>query len=208
MNNLAYGTQSPEKVAPQIEEKLRKELGSPSNIPYQVEDAGAAGASVGTVLGDMAKGLFGGHADLLFTVVFDISTPFPAQLRASVSRQGVGCHVGLLLYTTQMSKPVKSEVTFEAAKLFGSAKFSGDPEIISRLNAKGEIAKRIGKFSRTESEVGGLTIKTERVAKLMPQDGGALLVISTLPRMTSMGMDASLDAREFMDIAALVRQTL
>src|SRR5436309_12672150 len=99
MNNLAYGNQQPEKVGAQVEEKLRKETGAAGPVPYKVEASGAAATSAATVLGDVTKGLFGGRPDLLFTLVFDLGTPRPAQLRASVDRQGVGCHVDVLLYS-------------------------------------------------------------------------------------------------------------
>jgi hypothetical protein len=172
MNNLAYGTQQQEKVVPQVEEKLRKEVGASSPIAYQVQNSGAAGTSVGTVLGDMARGLFGGRPDALFTITFAINAPRPAQLQASVDRQGVGCHVGALLYSAKLSKPVKGEVTLEAPKMFGASKFTGDAETAAKLNAKGDLLKRLGKLARTESEIGGMTLKLERIVKVVPQEQG------------------------------------
>lgn len=195
MNNLAYNSQQPEKVGAQVEEKLRKETG-------------AAATSAATVLDDVAKGVFGGRPDLLFTLVFDLSTPRPAQLRASVDRQGVGCHVGVLLYSAQLSKPVKGEAVLEAPKMFGGSKFGGDAETAGKLNAKGDLLKRLGKLVRTEAEIGGLTIKAERLVKVAPTGGGSLVLISTLPRPTSMGMDATLDAKEFFDVLAMMEAAL
>ncbi len=207
MNNLAYISQQPDKVAPQVEEKLRKETGASAPILYKVEDQGGT-TSVSSVLSDVARGLFGGRSELLFTLVFEMTEPRRAELRAAVARQGVGCHVGTLLYSIQLAKPVKSEVTLEPPKSFGMAKFTGDAEALAKLNAKGDLLKRIAKFARTESELGGLKIKIERWVKLLPQDNGALLVISTLGRPTSMGLDASLDAKEFFDIAAQIESLL
>jgi hypothetical protein len=208
MNNLAYGNQQPDKVGAQVEEKLRKEIGAAAPVPYQVEAGGAAATSAVTVLGDVTKGLFGGRPDLLFTLVFDLSTPRRAQLRASVDRQGVGCHVGVLLYSAQLSKSVKGEVALEAPKMFGGSKFGGDAETANKLNAKGDLLKRLGKVVRTEAEIGGLTIHAERLVKVAPSDGGSLVLISTLPRPTSMGMDATLDAKEFFDVLAMVEAAL
>jgi hypothetical protein len=208
MNNLAYGSQQPEKVGPQVEEKLRKELGAAAPLPYKVEAAGTGGTTAGTVLADVARGLFGGQANTLFTLVFDLTAPRPAQLRAVVERQGVGCHVGPLLYSAPLSKAVKGEVTLEGPKMFGAAKFTGEADVSAKLNAKGDLLKRLGKLARTESEIGGLTLKMERLVKLAPQEQGALLVVGTLPRSTSMGMDAALDAKEFMDLAALIEGAL
>ena len=208
MNNLAYGSQQPDKVAPQVEEKLRKELAASAAIPYEVETADAGATSAGTVLGDMARGLFGGASDRLFTLIFDIAAPRAAQLRVSVVRQGVGCHVGTLLYSTKLAKAVKGEATLEAPKTFGTSKFTGEAETSSKLNAKGDLLKRLGKLARTESEVGGLTVTSERLVKVVPEEAGALLVVSTLPRTTSMGFDATLDAKEFFDLAGMVEASL
>ena len=208
MNNLIYGNQQPEKVSAQVEEKLRKELGATSPVPFQIESGEAGKTTISSVLGDMGRALVGGHSNLLFALMFDIAAPRPAQLRASVIRQGIGCYVGSLLYSTRLSKPIKSEVTLEPPKTFGSSKFSGDTEAAAKLNAKGDIAKRVGKFARTQSEMGSITVKVDRLFKIVPQDSGSLLVINTLPRMTSMGMDAAMDSKEFMDIAALIEAAL
>ena len=208
MNNLLYGNQQPEKVSAQVEEKLRKELGDTVPVPFQIESGEAGKTTVGSVLGDMGRALIGGHANLLFALIFDIAAPRPAQLRVSVIRQGVGCYVGSLLYSTKLSKSVKSEVTLEPPKTFGSSKFIGDTEAAAKLNAKGDIAKRVGKFARTQSEMGSITVKVDRLFKIVPQDSGSLLVINTLPRMTSMGMDAAMDSKEFMGIAGLIEAAL
>ncbi len=208
MNNLAYGTQQQQKVVPQVEEKLRKEVGSPSPIAYQVQDSGTAATSVGTVLSDVAHSLVGGHANTLFTITFDLSTPHPAKLQVNVDRQGVGCHVGMLLYSAKLSNPVKGEVTLEGPKFLGSCKFTGDAETAAKLNAKGDLLKRLGKLARTESEIGGMTLKQERMVKVTPHEQGSLVMLSTLPRPTSMGMDATLDAKEFLELVRLIEKAL
>lgn len=206
MNNLAYNSQQPDKVGPQVEEKLRKELGASAPLLYQVESGEAGSTSVSSVLGDMGRALVGGKSERLFTLVFDLPAsvaPRAAQLRANVNRQGVGSHVGLLLYSTKLSKPVKGEVT-----LGNKGKFEGDAETAAKLNAKGDLSKRLGKFARTESEIGGLKLKIERLVKIMPREDGTLLVISTLGRTTGMGFDATLDAKEFFDLAGVIEAAL
>lgn len=208
MNNLAYSSQQPDKVAPQVEEKVRKEVAATAPVPYKVEPAGVGDTTAGTVLADAARGLLGGRADTLFTLVFDITAPRAAQLRAVVERQGVGCHVGPLLYSAPIARAVKGEVTLEAPKMLGASKFTGEAEVCAKLNAKGDLLKRLGKLARTEAEIGGLTLKLERLVKLTPREQGALLVIGTLPRATSMGMDAALDVKEFLDLAALIESAL
>ncbi|HTP08318.1 MAG TPA: hypothetical protein VMP08_08715 [Anaerolineae bacterium] len=206
MNNLAYNSQQPEKVGAQVEEKLRKELSASAPLIYQIENGEAGSTSASSVLSDMGHALVGGKSERLFTLVFDLPAsvaPRAAQLCANVNRQGVGSHVGLLLYSTKLDKPVKGEVALEA-----KGKFGGNVETAAKLNAKGDLLKRLGKFARTESEIGGLKLKIERLVRIVPQADDTLLVISTLGRTTGMGFDATLDAREFFDLATMVEAAL
>ena len=59
MSNLAFMGQSPEKISPVVEEKLKKEVGLSEPIPYKVEDQDISKVTVGTMLGDLASTLFG-----------------------------------------------------------------------------------------------------------------------------------------------------
>jgi hypothetical protein len=208
MNNFIYGNQQVEKVAAQIEEKVRKDTGAAAPVPYQVESGEVGKTSVGSVLGDVGRALIGGHTNLLFALVFDIATPRPAQLRAAVIRQGVGCYVGSLLFVIKLPRAVKGEAMLEGPKTFGTSKFMGEAETIGRLNANGDLLKRLGKFARTQAEMGSITVKIDRLVKIAPHDSGALLIINTLPRLTSMGMDATTDAKDFFEIAALIEAAL
>ena len=61
---------------------------------------------------------------------------------------------------------------------------------------------------RSEAEMGSIKVKVARAFKLTPADGGSLLILGTLPRLTSMGMGATTDAREILDIAAAVAAAL
>lgn len=204
MNNLAYGTQQPVKVASQVEEKVRKETGETGPVPYRIESGAANATTAGTVMGDVVRGLFGGNPDLLFTLVFDLPGPQRAQLRADVSRQGIGCHVGKLLYSAYLARPIAGELELEAPRMFGAAKFVGQADAARRFNANGELLNRLAKLSRTEAQIGGLTLKAERVVKLAPSSGDTLVLVGTLPRSTSIGMDAALDAGEFLQLAAMM----
>ncbi len=54
-----------------------------------------------------------------------------------------------------------------------------------------------------------MKIEIKRCFKVVPDPtGGAQLVATTLPRMTKMGMSASTDAKEFLDLVGLVEATL
>ena len=207
MNNLAYTSQDPEKIVPKIEEILRKDLGVDAPISSRISDAAAGKASVGSMLHDAGVALFGGREALLFTVVFEIPSPRPVQLTVQVDRQGVGCHVGTIVFSTRLAKPAPGEVALEAPKTFGSSKFQGEAATAAKLNSSKDLLKRADKFSRTKSDVGG-GIKMDRFFKVGPLESGSILVVGTLPRATGMGTGATTDAKEFMDLAKLIEDLL
>ena len=181
MNNLAYTSQDPATVGAKVEEKVREEVGASAPLQYQVEAGDAGGASVGSVLGDIAGALLGGKDKTLFNLHFDLPHTRPTHLQVSVNRQGIGSHVGLLLYTAKLSRPVFGEVALEEPKFFGKSKFAGDAAVCGKLNSNGELIKRANNFARVESQSGGLTLKSKRCCKIVPHEGGSMLIISTLP---------------------------
>ncbi len=208
MGNLAFGNQKPEDIAPKIEEMLREELGGNSPVPYTVEDAGASKTTIGTLLKEGAGLLFGREEVLLFSVVFQLPGKRPATLNAHVNRQGIGAHAGELLYTAELSKPVKSEISLQPPKFFSGPKFEGDPEKIEKLNANKDLLKQLGKLVRTKANVGGVDISIPFAAIIVPKGNGSILVINTLPRMVAMGFKAAMDAKDFLEIAATIEAAL
>jgi hypothetical protein len=209
MNNLAYNSQKPDTIGPKVEELLRKEIGAPAPISYDVEGGDGKAYGVGTAIGDMGRALFGGRTDVLFNLNFSLTQPRPARLSASVERMGpLGSYVGPLFYSTTLSRPAAGEVTLEPPKTFGNSKFAGEPATAAKLNGNGDLIKRANKFARTESKTGGGTLKMDRLFKVVPQGAGALLLVATLPRITSMGFGAAVDAKDFFEIAAMVEASL
>lgn len=208
MNNLAYTSQDAATVGAKVEEKVREEVGSSAPIKYEVEVGEAGTASFGSMLSDMAGALLGGKDKTLFNLHFDLPAQRPTHLQVSVNRQGVGSHVGLLLYTAQLSKPVFGEVTLEDPKFFGKSKFTGDAAACGKLNASGELIKRANNLARVESQSGGLTLKIKRCCKLVPHEGGSLLIVGTLPRPVKMGFGAAIDAKDFYEIADMIEASL
>jgi len=84
MNILVYNSQDPGVVCPKIAEIVAKELniGEPA---YEMEmpDSPAV-TSAKTVIGDIARVVFGGKTNHLFTVTFKLDKPRPFEIRASV----------------------------------------------------------------------------------------------------------------------------
>lgn len=205
MNNLVYGNQQPEKLAAGVEEIVRKDLGSPAPLPYRMLDVATGKATVGSVLVDIGSVLNSGQVTPLLTVEIALAGAQPATLQAQLIRQGVGAYCGSLLFVFGLAKAISGEVGLEDHKSFGSPKFIGDPNLAARLNGIKDLAKRADKVLRSEADMGSIKVKAPRVFRLSPANGGALLVLGTLPRLTSLNTSATTDAREIMEIAAAVQ---
>jgi len=208
MNNLAYTSQDAAYVGGKVEEKVREEVGATAPLTYQVETGEAGAATIGSFLSDIGCGLIGGKDETLFRFNFDLTQKRPATLQVSINRQGVGSHAGLLMYSAKLAKAIAGEVALEDPKFFGKSKFGGDATAAAKLNANSDLIKRVNDFARVESQSGGLTLKIKRCCKVIPHEGGSMLVVGTLPRPTKMGFGAAIDAKDFFDIADLVEAAL
>jgi hypothetical protein len=206
MNNGGYMSQAADVVGPKVEELVRADLESQTPIPFEIEMGGAGKLTAGGVLSDAAKSFFGGRETLLFTVCFNLQQPRPITLQVPVDRQGVGSHLGALLYTTKLSKPVAGEASLGDPKMFGSSKFAGDAAVADKLNANSELIKRVNKFSRLEWQ--NMHLKAPRMVKVSSVDGAGVFAALTLPRSHAMGMKVSLDVKEFVELAGLVEASL
>ena len=208
MGGFTFISQKTEKVAPKIEQLIRKEIGAGAPLAYTIEDGTAQTASVGSAFRDAATALVGGAAKELFQLDFQLPQPRPASLQVSVCRQGVGSYVGLLLYSSRLAQPVASEVVLEEAGGWGKSKFVGDAAACAKLNAHKDLLKRVNRLARTEWEMSAITVKIKRICRIEPQDGGSLFVVGTLPRPVWFGFSASADAKEFFDVAAMIEAAL
>ena len=208
MNNLAYTSQDPAYIGEKVEEKVREEIGAAVPVPYQVQTGEAGSATIGSFLSDIGNALIGGKDETLFRLNFELAQPRSASLQVSVNRQGVGSHAGLLMYSTKIAKPIAAEVALEDPKFFGKSKFAGDSNAASKLNGNSDLIKRCNDLARVESQSGGLTLKIKRCCKVVPHEGGSMLIVGTLPRPVKMGFGAAIDAKDFFDIADMVEAAL
>jgi hypothetical protein len=207
VNNLVYGNQQPDKIAASVEEIVRKDVGAAGPITYRIVAGDAAATSVASVLADVGHALGSGATTLLLTVELDLPGSRPATLTARILRQGVGCYCGSLLFAVTLGRPTSDEATIEDHKSFGTPRFLGGAAA-GRLNAAKDLAKRVDKVLRTEAEMGSIKVRAPRLFRVMPGETGAVLVLGTLPRLTSMGMGATTDAREVLEIAGAVEAAL
>ena len=206
MNNGAYSTQDAEKLGAKVEEIVRADLELETPVPYEIESAEGAGFTAKGLLSDAVTHLFGGKETLLMTMHYVLQQPRPMEFHVRLVRQGVGCHIGSIFYSTRLSKPVSGEVLLEDPKTFSSSKFKGDAGVADKLNANKDLIKRAGKFSRLEAP--NFKMTAPRLFQVKPGDGGGMLLAATLPRSYGMGFKVSLDVKEFADLAALVEGSL
>lgn len=203
MNNLAYATQDPQKVAPKVEELLRKELGATGPIAYEVEDAGAGDTGAKSVLKDAGTYLFGGSTTRLLTIHFHITQPRPADLDVHLSRQGAGCYAGSLVFSTVTSKRIGGDVSFG-----DDGKFAGDAGAAGKLNASKDVLKKCNAFAVKEGGLTGFEVKFPRLFKIAPNDYGAQIVGATTARSKSMGFSAAFGSKEFFELVSLIEAAL
>jgi hypothetical protein len=210
MNMGAYNSQDPQTLGSRVEELVRSELGLSSAVPFQIIGAqDAKGFTAGSLLSDVATGVFGGKTTLLMSVGFELTQPRVVALQVQLDRQGIGAHLGTLLYSTRLNKPVRGDVTLEDPKTFGTSKFVSpqDPGAAERLSANKDLLKRVNKFARTECP--NFHLKGPRLFQIKPEgDAGSNLVAATFPRSYAMGFKISLDLKEFVDLAGMVEAAL
>jgi hypothetical protein len=208
LNNLVYGNQDAAKLAAGVEEVVRKDVGSAAPLTFRVLEGGSGSATVGSVLIDVSRAMRGTDVAPLLVIELDLPGALPGAVLAALLRQGVGAVTGSLLYVFRLSRTVGGEVGFEDHKSFGTPKFTGDAAAAARLNGAKDLAKRADKVLRSESEMGSVKVKSPRIFKVVPEGGGSVLLLGTLPRLTSMGMSATTDAKEIIEIAGLVDNAL
>jgi len=203
MNNGAYMGQDGQTIAPKVQELLTKDLGAGVPASFTIESVGGGGITAKSILKDMSTTFFGGKAKLLLTIHFDISQPRAMQLDAHMIQQGAGCALGSLAYATAISKRVAGPVS-----LGDDGKFMGDAEAAGKLNARKDLLKKCDAFAVKQGGLAGLELKIDRILKIIPRENGAQAVAVTMPVSKSMGFSASLRAKEFLDLVALLESTL
>jgi len=203
MNNGAYMGQDGQTVAPKVQELLTKDLGAGPSVSFTIESVGVEGITAKSILKDMSTTFFGGKAKLLFTIHFDINQSRAMQLDAHMIQQGAGCALGSLAYATTVGKRVAGPVS-----LGDDGKFMGDAEAAGKLNARKDLLKKCDAFAVKKGGLAGFELKIDRILKIIPRENGAQVVAVTMPVSKSMGFSASLGAKEFLEMVALLESTL
>lgn len=200
---LGSTSQKLEKVGPRIEEHVRKEVGATTPLPYEVEEAGDAGEG-----SPYWREIIGGSAILLCHLHFDVPGPRPVNLRISMNKESMfGCHAGLLLYSTRLSKTVNSNVALADPKFWGPSKFIGDENACEKLNDNNELVTLANLVSRTKYKPGDVTLQIKRLFRISPEESSSLFIVGTLPAKVFGEVD-SLQIKEFFDLASMIEAAL
>jgi hypothetical protein len=224
MNNLVYDSRDPQTVAPKVENLIRKELGAAGPIPYTVANDSP---EVCTITWALRGAPVGSQLQSIFQLNFELPPPRAARLHVSMYELGDGCVAGTTCYSAQLSKPVGGEVALEPPEGFlreaastlhpnphltnaftSSTKFAGDPEVSGRLNANGDLLTLANKLARTDAMFGGRGLRRDPLLKIVPGGQGCLLIVGSLPRAILLGLKATVDSKDFFELAALIERTL
>jgi hypothetical protein len=212
MGAYAFMSQKAETIAPKLERRIRREIGSGAPLSYKVEDGEAHAATAGSLLGDVGAALARKErgAPFLFRLDFQLPAPRPASLRVSVARQGFGSYVASLLYSTQLRKPIAGEVSFEESSDDWRSKprFVGDAATAERLNADRNLIKHVNLLTFPWTQLGSMKISIRRFCTITPAGGGGLLTAAALPRAYWLGFRLTGNAKEFLEVASMIEAVL
>ncbi len=191
MASLSYLGQNPEKIAPRIEELVRKELGAPTPIPYQILPGTSGGATAGSLLSEWAHAQMRmtQQADALFYVHFSLAWPRPFELQISVIRQGLGALVGKCSFAVPMAKPVRGPLSLGQLKLMSARGFSGDPATSARLNANRDLLAKAYGLTVSTSTIGRTKLTISHYLQIQPARSGSLLVVNRLAKALLFSVD-------------------
>jgi hypothetical protein len=206
MTFLLFNTHQPEKIAPKVEELLRKEIGAPVPLAYQILDAGTAGVTRGSLLSDAGSGMLGSKGTELFFLQFALPQPRPFELRVTINRSGIGGYVGQLSYVVRLMKPVDGEISLDSPRWFGlvSSKFLGNAEAVARLNKNGRVVKQANDLAVNSGKAGTIDFSIDYCLKILPHAAGTLLILNTVPVQTKMGLGMTLNLKKVFDFATLL----
>ena len=169
-------SQKPDWIAPRVEAMVRKEIGANGPLPYQILPGASAGATVGSVMADMARSFthLRYQTTLLFYIHFALSWPCPFELQVSVTQQGLGALVGKFAYAVPLNRPVRGVLELQGYS------FVGDPATTARLNSNRPMLAQAHRLARTRSTIGKFRMTIPQCLQILPRNPGSVLVVHRL----------------------------
>jgi hypothetical protein len=235
MSAVTFMTHKPEKIVPEVEKMLRKDLSMERLPACQVLPVESGGVPAGSLLakvpretweqpmtfqmGSTVGGLVGGlisaargssNVEPLYYLYLSLVQPRYMELQAFISKAKLAATVHRLAYVVPLSKPVESQISLEPVKTqaFGTStsSFSGHAETAALLNRDGVLLQLANRLAVTSMVYDRVTLGIERCLMIYPQPTGSLLLLHTLPRM--MMLRWSLWAGEVLELVSAIEAAL
>ena len=122
---MIYASQDLSRVSAAVEERIRKELGVTTPIPYRVTDQTTGETTSSGALGQWLRILWGTSIKWYGMIEFDIPSPRSAKLQARVARSiRNNSLVPSLLYSTMLATNVKAQLWLESPGLLSKSRFA------------------------------------------------------------------------------------
>jgi hypothetical protein len=235
MSAVTFMTHKPEKIVPEAEKMLRKDLGMETAPACRVLSAESGGIPTESLLaevpgemwklpvthhlGSTVQGLAGAmistmrgssNVEPLYYLYFNLARPRPIELQTFISKAKLAATVHRLAYVVPLSKSVESQVGLEPVKMqkvdASISLFSGHAETAARLNHDKTLLKLANQLAVTNRTYDRVTLGIERCLVIYPQPTGSLLLLHTLPRV--MMMRWSWCAKEVLELVSVLEATL
>lgn len=235
MPAVTFMTHKPEKIVPEVEKMLRKDLRVETLPACQVLPAESGGVPAGSLLAEVPKetwelpvtfqmgstvgGLVGGmigmmrgssNVEPLYYLYFKLARPRYIELQAFIAKAKLAATVHRLAYVVPLSKPVGGQVSLEPVKTQGlgtsTSPFSGHAETAARLNRDNALLKLANQLAVARMDYDRQSLGIERCLVIYPQPTGSLLLLHTLPRM--MMVRWSLWAGEVLALVSAIETAL
>ncbi|HZR39384.1 MAG TPA: hypothetical protein VFB12_04665 [Ktedonobacteraceae bacterium] len=204
MSAVTYMTHKSEKIVPDVQKMLSKDLNIAALPPCQVLSPESLGVPyVETLLPTIQ--IVRGKPPLFF-LYFSLTSPRSFELQAFMTHAKLATTVHRLIYAVPLVKPVHGPVTLGEQKMFTTSVFEGDSETAARLNSHSDLLKRANKLAVTSVSYGNVTLTISRYLTIQPQPTGSLLLLHTLPRLLMLRW--TLAAGDVMELASLIEASL
>jgi hypothetical protein len=203
VNNFIYDTQIPSWLGPQVEEVVRRDVGSATALAFEwLDQQKVAPGSAEPHHG--LRHLLGLEWTTIGAVRLRLPWPGVATLTADLVQFGPSTYVGSLRYAIALDRAIDSDATFGRDRR-GAPSFVGGAAA-ERLNQQPDLIKRTSGILRDNFFVGSIWVKGAGCGMTLERsDAGATVRLWTYSRMTDLLLSKpTTDAGEVLEIARIV----
>lgn len=184
LSSLHFASQKPEKIASHVEQAVRRELGVPTSLPYQVLPGTSGGATVGSLFSEWAHSQLhlSQQAAPLCYIHFALAQPRPFELQVTILRHGMGALAGRCAFVAPLAKWIPGPLNLAELKFGNAGGFAGDPAVTTRLNSNRELLRKAYGLLAAKNSVGRTRLSIPHYFQLQPARAGSLLLVHRLPK--------------------------